>query len=85
MSYSELSGQEKKQIVRSQIKNIQYNKYNAELNIIQEQSLSEPSQATLAALNNELSKCNIKEQALLVKLQELELEYPEIEEGEEVV
>jgi hypothetical protein len=80
MSYSELSGEEKKQLVRAQIKNVQYNRYNADLNILQEQALPEPNSLTILSFEKELVKCDIKEEALNIKLQELLLEYPEEEE-----
>jgi hypothetical protein len=80
MSYSELSGEEKKQIVRSQIKNIQYNRYIADLSILQEQGLSDPNSLIILSCEAELAKYDIKEGILTSKLQELLLEYPDIEE-----
>lgn len=80
MSYNELSGEEKKQIVRSQIKNLQYNKYGTELNILQEQAFDEPNELIISTLQEEIIRYNTKEQVLSDRLAELVLEYPE--EGE---
>lgn len=83
--YLEITGQEKKQVVRSQLKNIQLNKYGVELHLLQENALPEPSELLINSYNSELGLYELKEQVLINKLNELELQYPEIIEGEEVV
>lgn len=78
--YLELTGEEKKQVVKSQLKNIQLNKYSLELNILQENSVPSPSEILLESYANEMSLYSLKESVLQSKLNELNIQYPEIEE-----
>lgn len=78
--YLELSVQEKKQVIKSQLKNIQLNRYGLELNILQENSLPNPSEILLESFSNEMLQYSLKEQVLENKLNELNIQYPQIEE-----
>jgi len=78
--YLEISIEEKKQIIKSQLKNIQLNRYGLELNILQENSLTEPSEGLLESFANEMLQYSIKEQVLQNKLNELNIQHPESEE-----
>jgi hypothetical protein len=80
--YLEITGQEKKQVVRSQLKNIQLNKYGVELHLLQENAIPETSEILINSYNSELELYELKEQVLINKLEELELQYPEMIEGE---
>lgn len=79
--YLELTGEEKKQVVKSQLKNIQLNKYSLELNILQENSVPNPSEIVLESYANEMSLYSLKESVLQDKLDELNIQYPEVEEA----
>ena len=76
--YLELSAQEKIQVIRSQLKNIQLNRYGLELNILQENSLPEPSEILLESFSNEMLQYSLKEQVLENKLNQLNIQHPEI-------
>lgn len=66
-----LSNEEKAMSVRSKIKNIQYVKYNTELDIIEESAVSSPDQNKLAELNNRILDLESKELALRAELETL--------------
>ena len=76
--YLELSAQEKIQVIRSQLKNIQLNRYGLELNILQENSLPDPSEILLESFSNEMLQYSLKEQVLENKLNQLNIQHPEI-------
>ncbi len=69
--YLSLSVEEKKQAIRSRIKNLQYAKYEVELSIRLEGVLTPDNQFQIDSLNNQLADINSKEQELLVILGEL--------------
>lgn len=78
--YLELTGEEKKQVVKSQLKNIQLNKYSLELNVLQENSVPNPSEILLESYASEMALYSLKESVLQNKLDELNIQYPEVEE-----
>lgn len=69
--FETLSDGEKAVSIRSKIKNIQYNKYNIELDILTENAISEPDTNKLEEWNRQLSDLNLKEAALHEQLQVL--------------
>lgn len=69
--FETLSDGEKAISIRSKIKNIQYNKYNIELDILTENAISEPDTNKLEEWNRQLSDLNLKEAALQEQLQVL--------------
>lgn len=69
--FETLSDGEKAVSIRSKIKNIQYNKYNIELDILTENAISEPDTNKLEEWNRQLSDLNLKEAALQEQLQVL--------------
>jgi len=77
-TYLDLTVEEKKQVVRGQLKNLQYGKYQNELAIELENSSGEPNLTLIDSYNNDLLKINNKENFLLEKLNELELLEPTI-------
>ena len=79
--YLELNGNEKKQVVKSQLKNIQMSKYALELSILQENAIPNPSEGLLDAYSNDMSLFLLKEQVLEDRLNELNNEYPETDDS----
>lgn len=66
-----LSDAEKAMSVRSKIKNLQYVKYNTQLDIIEESAVSSPDESKLAELNNRILDLESKETALRAELETL--------------
>lgn len=69
--FETLSDGEKAVSIRSKIKNIQYNKYNIELDILTENAISEPDTNKLEEWSKQLSDLIAKENALKIKLDEV--------------
>lgn len=69
--FETLSNSEKQVAIRSKIKNIQYIKYNVELDIIMENSVAEPNTSLISELNNQLLDLNAKNNALQDELDEV--------------
>ncbi len=69
MSDYELSNEEKATVVVTHLRNLSYTKYNTELSIIEEESLSAPSAENLAQLNAQLASVNTKVAALAAELE----------------
>ena len=69
--YNTLNNEEKMQVLRSQIKNLQYSKYNLELSVLMEQSLDEPSQASIDGYNKQILDIQKKELVLEGELNRL--------------
>lgn len=69
--YETLSNSEKATSIRSKIKNIQYIKYNVELDLLAENAVSSPNQTFIDEWNNQLSNLNAKEDALQAELDEI--------------
>ena len=59
-----LSKEDKLAIINSHKKNIEFNKYNIEISIIEENAVDSPNQDTIATLNNQISEYNDKLAAL---------------------
>lgn len=75
--YLLLTGKEKKQIVRNQLKNLQYSKFIAQLNYDVENRNPDKFTELLNSLGAELDKINSKEQYLIEVLNELNEQYPD--------
>jgi hypothetical protein len=71
MSEYELSNEEKSSVIVTHLRNLSYSKYNTEVSIIEEESLTPPSQETITQLNAQLSGIEKKIAALLIELDEL--------------
>jgi hypothetical protein len=82
--YLQLTGEEKKQIVKSQLKSIQYTRYGLELHLLQENSLPEPSDSMIESYTKQLLEYDLKQSVLESCLDELNIEYPENEENNNV-
>lgn len=64
-----LTNEEKSETIRSYLKNIQFQKYNTELSILQETELNNEQQIEL--LNNDLQNLLTKESVLIDELNKL--------------
>jgi len=69
MSDYELSNEEKVTVIITHLRNLSYTKYNTELSIVEEESLSAPSAENLAQLNAQLATVNTKVAALVAELE----------------
>lgn len=67
-----LSTQDKIGIVQQHIKNLQLNKYNLEVSIVEENALQNPAQSTLDSLNSQISDIVAKLAVLNTELTTLE-------------
>lgn len=68
-NYLMLTNEEKSETIRSYLKNIQFQKYNTELSILQETELNNEQQIEL--LNNDLQNLLTKESVLIDELNKL--------------
>lgn len=66
-----LTDEEKAVAVRSKIKNIQYNKYNIELDLLTENSINNPNASQIIEWNRQLEDLNAKETVLQNELDEV--------------
>ena len=66
-----LTNEEKATIVNSHIKNLEYNKYNLEISVIEENSKTEPSNETLQSLNAQILEIDGQLNALQSELDTL--------------
>ena len=65
----ELSNTEKVAVINARIKNINYVKYNIELSLIEENSVSVINTESVSSLTAQLSDCNRKLAALAIELE----------------
>jgi|LakMenEpi03Aug12_release.lakeMendotaPanAssembly.Ray.scaffolds.fasta_scaffold5040671_1 hypothetical protein len=70
MTY-ELTAEEKISIIDQHLRNLEYKKYNLDLSLIEEQSLSAPSTARLAEINAALDQVLAQKGALTLELESL--------------
>lgn len=67
MTY-QLTNEEKASIVSQHVKTLEYNIYNIELSIIEENAVDTPNTAIISSLNDQLAPLNAKKSALLAEL-----------------
>lgn len=67
--YLTLSNDEKKDIIKSQLKNLQHQRYNFEISILQEQALGRLD--TVDLINSQIDELSIKENVLVQELNNL--------------
>lgn len=65
MAY-ELSKEEKLAVIETHMKNVLFNKYNAELSLLQEQAVSSPKEQNIQAANDTIAQSD----AQLIALQQ---------------
>jgi hypothetical protein len=73
-TYNSLSKEEKAQVIRSHIKNLELTKYNIQLSILAEQSIDVPSETTIMSYQMQLDDAGDKQQALQAELLRVESE-----------
>ena len=66
--YETLSDSEKATSIRSKIKNIQYQKYNFELDLISENAVYEPNQLTISETQKQIDDLDARQAALQAEL-----------------
>jgi len=66
-----LSNEDKIAIINSHKKNIEFNKYNIQISIIEENAVSSPNEETIESLNNQINEYNDKLSALDAELASL--------------
>ena len=59
-----LTNEEKIGVIESHIKNVQYNKYNAEITLIEENALGTPSATNIQRANESIASANAQITAL---------------------
>jgi hypothetical protein len=67
----ELTNEEKINIINSHIKNIAYNKYNSELELIEENAKPNPDEKTVITITEQISQFNVQVEALNAELAKL--------------
>lgn len=72
--YEILTNSEKATAIRSKIKGIQYNKYNIELDILSENSVSSPNLNQIEEWNRQLADINARQAALETELENISLD-----------
>jgi hypothetical protein len=70
MTY-ELTSSEKASIIESHLKNLENNKYNLELSLIEENSVASPNQTIVDSIQGQLSALDQKKTALLAELADI--------------
>ena len=68
MASIELTNDEKIGVIESHMKNLQYNKYNAQMTVVQEEALTSPDQATIDKSNATIAKSDLQIAALEAEL-----------------
>lgn len=63
-TYNSLSNEEKAQMIRSHIKNIQHSRYNIELSILAENAIDVPNESLIIGYQMQLEDANDKQNAL---------------------
>ena len=62
--YETMSDSEKASSIRSKIKNIQYQKYSLELDLVAENAIEEPDAAIISSIQLQMSNLDAKQAAL---------------------
>lgn len=74
--FETLSNSEKSSSIRSKIKNIQYQKFNLELDILSESAISDPNESYLQEIQQQVNDLNLRQAALKSELDLLEEQEP---------
>ena len=61
---TQLTNEEKISIINSHLKNLEYNKFNIEMSILEESAKSTPDSSTLSSLNAQASEIDVQIAAL---------------------
>ena len=68
----QLTNEEKVSIITQHIRNLEFNKYNLNVSLIEEQALAIPNQATIDSVNLQISEANTKITALNAEIASLQ-------------
>lgn len=68
MDFDTLSDEEKASSIRSKIKNIQFQRYNIELDVLMETAVSNPNDVYVAELQAQIADMQLKQDALEAEL-----------------
>jgi hypothetical protein len=71
MTY-DLTNDEKKEIIGSSLKRLSNHKFNIELLMIEESSVSNPKESIITDLQNQINDCSLRIEALSIKLNEID-------------
>jgi hypothetical protein len=66
--YEILTDSEKATAIRSKIKNIQYQRYSFELDLISENATSDPNELTISEIQKQINDLNARQSALQAEL-----------------
>jgi len=69
---TDITNDEKINIINSHIKNVEYNKYNAQLSILEENTKSSPDASLLTNLNNQIKDYDNQLQVLNAEVAKLQ-------------
>ena len=61
---TQLTNEEKISIINSHLKNLEYNKFNIEMSIVEENAKSTPDSSNLSSLNSQASEIDVQIAAL---------------------
>lgn len=70
MTY-ELSLDEKREIIDQNLRRLSSHKFNLEILLTEESSISNPKESIIIDINNQISDCDLKIAALIIKLNEI--------------
>lgn len=68
----QLTNEEKISIITQHIRNLEFNKYNLNVSLIEENALAIPNQATIDSVNLQISEANTKITALNAEIASLQ-------------
>lgn len=71
MEFDTLSDEEKASSIRSKIKNIQFQRYNVELDVLMETAVTNPNDTYIAELQTQIADMQLKQAALETELSTL--------------
>jgi hypothetical protein len=61
---TQLTNEEKISIINSHLKNLEYNKFNIEMSIVEENAKSTPDSSNISSLNSQVSEIDVQIAAL---------------------
>ena len=67
----ELTTEEKIAVIESHMKNVQYNKFNAQITLVEEQALTNPNASNIEAANDKIAQADLQIAALQAEIDAL--------------
>ena len=68
----QLTNEEKVSVINQHIRNLEFNKYNLNVSLIEENAMAIPNQATVDSINLQISEANAKITALNAEIASLQ-------------